>query len=162
MGVKSDKIVVSHLSSVLQNWLLKRRLNHSYGPSRSLSNILGTPALLNGVPGDDVSSLSTPEKASAQIFSNIHPIQERFSSSFTGIDVYEKCIPPRKNSEVHQNMGMEGCEDIEVAVRNLSLASRPSLNGHLRESFLALLTVCGQSDPSTLFDVFSTYWFVIY
>ncbi|XP_017232895.1 serine/threonine-protein kinase haspin homolog isoform X2 [Daucus carota subsp. sativus] len=157
-GVKSEDIVKTHLSSVLEKWLIRRRLNHSCGPSRSLSTILGTPRLLNEVPYIcDYSSVRTPEKGSALICSSVPPIQE-CKFCLTGTSVSGNVIPSRKSNNALPSMTEGGCEGIADGVRNLSLASRPSsLFSHRCEDFAALLEFCGQSAPSTLSDVFSKY-----
>lgn len=163
MGAKSENVVKTHLSSVLQKWLIKRRLNYSCGPSRSLSTILGTPRLLNEDPYVcNDSSVRTPEKGSALIRSSVPPIQE-CKFCLTGTSVSESFIPSKKSNKAFPSMAEGGCEGIADAVRNLSLASRPSsLFSHRCEDFAALLDFCGQSAPSTLLDVFSTYWFVFF
>ncbi|KAM7470110.1 hypothetical protein LguiA_008293 [Lonicera macranthoides] len=154
MGIQSEKIVVSHLSSVLEKWLITRKQNRGCGPSISLSKILETPALHNEYDDD----LQTPEKVPLQFTSGLHSIQNRFNSTFIQRGVFERQISSRKSNEEQGNTGEVGCEDIEVAVRKLSLASRPSsLDDHQWDSFLTLLTVCGLSAPSTLLDVFSSY-----
>lgn len=161
MGIHSDNVVISHLSSVLKKWLVTRKLNYSHGPSSSLSRILETPDLNKEAICDNVlesSTLRTPEKGPLQIPSGLHSAQSRCNSSFGIKDVLESHISSRKSIEEFWSMGEEGNEDIEVAVRNLSLASRPSsLDGQRRDALLALLAVCGQSTPTTLLDVFSKY-----
>lgn len=159
-GVKSENVVKTHLSSVLEKWLFRRRLNYSCGPSKSLSTILGTPSLLNEGPYIcDDSILNTPEKGAALIRSSV-PSNQECKFCLTGASVSESFISSRKSSKALPSMAEGDCEVIADAVRNLSLASRPSsLLSHRCEDFAALLDFCGQSAPSTLSDVFSTYWF---
>lgn len=164
MGVQNDDIVLPHLSSVLNKWLIAKKLNYSYGPSGSLSKILETPAMpMEPICGDgfDASTVKTPEKASPQVCSGLHSVQDRFNSDFMNKDVVGRQTGSQKSNEVSLTTGDEGCEDIDVAIKKLSLTSRSaSLGGDHWDSFSALLTVCEQSAPSTLLDVFSKYWFV--
>ncbi|KAJ9681657.1 hypothetical protein PVL29_017851 [Vitis rotundifolia] len=161
MGVQNDDIVLPHLSSVLNKWLIAKKLNYSYGPSGSLSKILETPAMpMEPICGDgfDASTVKTPEKASPQVCSGLHSVQDRFNSNFMNKDVVERQTGSQKSNEVSLTTGDEGCEDIDVAIKKLSLTSRSaSLGGDHWDSFSALLTVCEQSAPSTLLDVFSKY-----
>lgn len=157
-GVKSENIVKTHLSSVLEKWLFRRRQNYSCVPSKSLSTILGTPSLLNEGPYIcDDSFVRTPEKGAALIRSSV-PYNQECKFCLTGTSVSESFIPSRKSSKALPSMDEGDCEVIADAVRNLSLASRPSsLLSHRCEDFAALLDFCGQSAPSTLSDVFSKY-----
>ncbi|KAA8536695.1 hypothetical protein F0562_029173 [Nyssa sinensis] len=153
MGVQYDNVSIPHLSKVLEKWLISKKLHHSCGPSGSLTKILETTVM----PMEST-SLKTPKEASLQTHSGLHSVQNRFNLSVIDKDVFERHISSRKSSDEFRTMGEEGGEDIEVAVGKLSLTSRPSsLDGHHWDPFLALLTVCGQSAPSALLDVFSKY-----
>ncbi|KAL2511778.1 Protein kinase superfamily protein [Abeliophyllum distichum] len=130
VGVQADNVVIPHLSSVLQKWLVYKKLNRSYGFPGSLSKILETPEV-------------SKDPVCHDGFSN--SVQTRFYSSFTDGDATGMPIK-------------EACEDIEVAVTKLSLTSRPSSwDGHRWDSFSALLTACGQCAPSTLTNMLLSY-----
>lgn len=164
MGVQKNDIVVPHLCSVLNKWLIAKKLNYSYGPSGSLSKILGTPALpMEPVCGDGfgASTAKIPEKASRKVSSGSHSIQDRFNLNFMNTDVVERQTGSQKSREISLTIGDEGCNDMDVAIKKLSVTSNTaSLGGEHLDSFSALLTVCEQSAPWTLLDVFSKYWFV--
>ena len=166
MGVQNDDIVLPHLSSVLNKWLIAKQLNYSYGPSGSLSKILETPAMPMEPfcsDGFDASTVKTPEKSSLQVCSGLHSVPDRFNSNFMSKEAVEGQTEPQKSNEVSLATGDEGCEGIDVAIKKLSLTSRSgSLVGDHWDSFSALLTVCEQSAPSALLDVLSKYWFVTY
>ncbi|KAK9292159.1 hypothetical protein L1049_020118 [Liquidambar formosana] len=152
-GTQTDNIAIPHLSSVLEKWLISKKLNYSCGPSGSLSKLLETPEMpMESICGDgfDSSNLKTPEKASVQIHSGLYSLQNRSNARFVDEDVLERHICPQKSNKESLIMGDEGHEDIEVAVRKLSLTSHS-------DPFSALLTVCGQSAPSTLLDALSKY-----
>ncbi|CAK9147287.1 unnamed protein product [Ilex paraguariensis] len=161
MGIHSDIVVIPYMSSILRRWLISKKLNHSGIPSASLSKILETPAMTKeSCCGDGFASsnLETPEEMSLQIHSGLQAIQNGFNSSYISKNVPERHVSSRKSNDEFLTMNEEGCEDIEVAVRGLSLTSRPaSLAGQNWDSLLALLTVCRQSSPSTLLDVLSKY-----
>lgn len=157
MGAKSDEITIPHLSSVLEKWLISKKLNYSCGPSGSLSKILETPAMpMEPIcsEGLDLSSLKTPEKASAQMHSGLHTLQNIFSSCVMTKDVHDPRLSSQKCNENILNISDAAHEDIEASVRKLSLTS-------CWDPFLALLTFCGQSAPSTFLDVLSKHWFVL-
>ncbi|KAK3025045.1 hypothetical protein RJ639_043323 [Escallonia herrerae] len=160
-GIQYDKIVLSHLSSALEKWLITKKLNFSCGPSGSLSKILETPALREAYRrgyGFGSSSSKTPEIAPLQIHSGLHSVLNRFDSSVVGKDVFARRISSRKSSQEIQDLDEEGCQDIEAGVRNLCLTSQhSSLDGLYLDPLVALLTVCGMSAPSTLLEVFSDY-----
>ncbi|KAI8531779.1 hypothetical protein RHMOL_Rhmol11G0162200 [Rhododendron molle] len=146
MGVQSDDVAIPHMSTALRKWLISKKLNRSCGPSASLSKILQTPAL----PGQSIcrngsSSSCSKISSSLQIDSGLLIVKNKFNSSFT-IKEFE-------------TLGDEEFEDIDKAVRKLSLTLEPgSLEGHHWDPFVALLAVCGQSSPSMLSDVFSKFW----
>ncbi|KAJ9563692.1 hypothetical protein OSB04_008852 [Centaurea solstitialis] len=157
MGTENT-VAVSHISSVLKKWLVTRKLNYSCGPSASLSRILETPGISRDSLHDDVSEFSslqpcfeTTSGATACVNSN----HGKYKPSLTG-DVLETQSSATKRIEEIKTTSEKDSEDIEVAIRNLSLSSQNSLLDEQRwDPFLALLTVCGQSSPSTFSDVLS-------
>ena len=166
MDGQSNNIIIPHLSSRLEKWLLSKKLNHSIGPSSTLSKILETPAMpLEPICGDDSGSLNlrTPEKSSMKTNSQLPSVQSRSNSISVDKIVIEGDINSQKCNTASVSEGHEGCEDIEVAIKKLSLASTSaSVDRDQSDPFAALLAVCGQSSPSKLKDVFSNYWFVSY
>ncbi|KAG8369024.1 hypothetical protein BUALT_Bualt15G0107200 [Buddleja alternifolia] len=147
MGDQVDDVVIPHLSSVLQKWLISKKLNRTYGFPGSLSKILETPLLAKDPSQDNLSySISkTLGKDSLEVHSSSNVIQQSVNSSMH--DKHLSGMPIQETSE-----------DIEVTVSKLSLTSRPSsLDGHGWNSFSALLTACGQSVPSTLTDMLLSY-----
>lgn len=166
MGNQSNNIVIPHLSSRLEKWLISKKLHHSCGPSTTLSKILETPSMpLEPICGNDFepSNLRTPEKSSMKTDSQLLSINSRFNSIFVDKDVLERENNPQKRNVVSVSEGHEDCEDLEVAVKKLSMTSTTaSLDHDQLDPFAALLAVCGQSSPSTLKDAFSKYWFVSY
>ncbi|KAI3445475.1 hypothetical protein Pfo_002140 [Paulownia fortunei] len=148
MGAQVDNVVIPHLSSVLQKWLISKKLNRTYAFPGSLSKILETPVLSQDPIRHDSFSFSTtktPGKDYLEVRSSLNSIQQRLNSSLN--DKHLSGMPIQ-----------ETCEDIEVAVGKLSLTSRSSsLDGHGWNSFSALLTACGQSVPSTLTDMLLSY-----
>ncbi|KAL0364890.1 UNVERIFIED_CONTAM: Serine/threonine-protein kinase haspin [Sesamum angustifolium] len=148
MGAQVDNAVIPHLSSVLQKWLISKKLNRKYAFPGSLSRILETPVLFKDPICQDSFSSSTmkkPGKEYPEVYLRLSSIQQRSNPSlndkqFTGMPIQETC------------------EDIEIEVRKLSLTSRPSsLDGQGWNSFTALLTACGQSVPSTLTEMLLSY-----
>ncbi|KAI3509046.1 hypothetical protein L1887_24070 [Cichorium endivia] len=139
MGNK-NYVTQSHISSVLKKWLLSHKPDRSCGPSTSLSRILDTPGdsihIHDGVL--DLSSL----KAS------LEP-QTSFTSNHN--------LGSHTRFEETENTGEKGSEEVEYAIRNLSLSSHNSFNEQQWDPLSALLAVCGQSSPSTFSDVLSQY-----
>ncbi|KAH6819001.1 Protein kinase superfamily protein [Perilla frutescens var. frutescens] len=129
--------VVPHLSSILRNWLISKKLNRTYAFPGSLSKILETP----------VTSLTIKT-----------PGEEYLGDQLT-LSSTQQMLKSSLNEKPLSSMPIEEtCEDIEVAVSKLSLTSRPSsLDSHAWDSFSALLDACGQSVPSTLADMLSSY-----
>lgn len=166
MGKQSNNIALPHLSSRLEKWLISKKLNHSCGPSSTLSKILETPTMpLEPICDDDFepSNLRTPEKSSMKIDSQLLSINSRFNSILVEKDVLERENNSQKTTAVLVSEGHEDCEHLEVAVKKLSLTSTTaSLDHDQLDPFAALLAVCGQSSPSTLKEAFSKYWFVSY
>ena len=72
---------------------------------------------------------------------------------FSSLRTPEKCNPI-SGSDVH-----EGCEDVNAAIRKLSLASTSSDLDPI-DPFSALLEICKQPAPSKFLDLFSKYWLV--
>ncbi|KAL3818026.1 hypothetical protein ACJIZ3_003931 [Penstemon smallii] len=140
--------VIPHLSSILQKWLISKKLNRSYGFPGSLSKILEAPILSKDPIGRDSfssSTLKTPGEVSVEVNLSLKSIQQRLSSRLDDKHISGIAI-------------QETCEDIEVAVNKLSLTSTPSsLDDHRKNSFSALLCACGQSIPSTLKDMLLSY-----
>ncbi|KAG6406318.1 hypothetical protein SASPL_133918 [Salvia splendens] len=139
MGTQVQEVVISHLSSVLRKWLISKKLSQTYAFSGSLSKILES----------DVSSstIKTPGEEYLGVRLTKDSTQQKLRSSL--------------NEKPSSSMLEDTCEDIGVAVSKLSLTSRPSsLDSHAWDSFSALLTACGQSIPSTLTEMLTSYWTV--
>ncbi|MBA0873612.1 hypothetical protein Goshw_004689, partial [Gossypium schwendimanii] len=66
---------------------------------------------------------------------------------------------PEKFSPVSVIDADQGCEDIDAAIKKLSLASK-STSSHLDriDPFTALLGICEQPEPMKFLDLFSKYW----
>ncbi|KAF5729236.1 serine/threonine-protein kinase haspin [Tripterygium wilfordii] len=148
---QTDDVAISYLSSRLEKWLMSKKLNNNCGPSSTLSKILGVPPMrLESVDDDDLDSLNlkTPEKSSSH--------SKSINSSLLEKCVLRMDINLEKRNKVLVNEHVNCCEDIETAVKKLSLASAsvPFAHDH---PFSALLAVCGQSAPSKLLEVFSKY-----
>ncbi|XP_034896295.2 LOW QUALITY PROTEIN: serine/threonine-protein kinase haspin homolog [Populus alba] len=159
-GNETDAVVIPHMSSRLEKWLIAKKLNYSCEPSSTLSKILETPTMppLGPMSGDDFSIVDviTPEKAVFETNSKLHSVHSRIRSYLPSKGVLERNSLAQKSSSMF--VGREGCEDIEGAVKKLSLASTSSLSDHdYVDPVTALLAVCGQSVPSTLLEVFSKY-----
>lgn len=157
---QTDIVAIPHLSSRLEKWLISKKLN-PYGPSSTLSKILGTPAMATETIDEEdfkLLNLKTPEKYSLEVSSRVHSFESRLKSNFTDRNVLERDII--KSHKTHaKGVENESCEDIGLAVKKLSLASTStSLETDHLDPFAALLAVCGQSTPSKLQDVFSKYW----
>ncbi|KAJ6928495.1 serine/threonine-protein kinase haspin [Populus alba x Populus x berolinensis] len=110
-------------------------------------------ASLGPMSGDDFSIVDviTPEKAVFETNSKLHSVHSRIRSYLPSKGVLERNSLAQKSSSMF--VGREGCEDIEGAVKKLSLASTSSLSDHdYVDPVTALLAVCGQSVPSTLLE----------
>lgn len=166
MGTQTNNIAIPHLSSRLEKWLISRKLNHTCGPSSTLSKILETPAMpLEPICGNDLnpSNLRTPEKSSMKTNSQLLAVHSRLCSILVDKDALERDHNSQYRNLVSGSEGQGCCEDLEVAVKKLSLASTSvSFDSDQLDPFAALLAVCGQPSPSKLKDVFSKYWFVTY
>lgn len=159
IGNQTD-VAIPHLSSRLEKWLISKKLN-PYGPSSTLSKILGTPAKGPETIDEedfDFLNLNTTERSSFKVSSQLHSFESRLKSNLTDRNVLERDIIKSHKIDT-KGVGNESCEDIEFAVKKLSLASTStsSETDHL-DPFAALLAVCGQSTPSKFQDVFSKYW----
>ncbi|KAM3219345.1 serine/threonine-protein kinase haspin [Capsicum annuum] len=160
VGIQTDDVVISRLSSVLQKWLISKKLNNSYAPPASLSKILETPASRKQSASRFIygsSNVKTPEKTALRIPSGLYSGQNR-RIGFTNEDVFrEQPLSDKGVGEICP-MDEEDCGDIDIAIRKLSLTSRPSsVDGHTWDPFLALLAACGQSAPLTLLEILSKY-----
>ncbi|KAL6517865.1 hypothetical protein OROMI_033566 [Orobanche minor] len=147
MGDQVDNVVIPHLSSVLHKWLISKKLSRTYSFHGSLLKILETPVLSQSLICRDSCSSPTIKTRGEdlEVGSSLYSIQQRLNSSLN--DKRFSTMPIQ-----------ETCEDIEVAIGKLSLASgRSSLDGQGWSSFSALLTACGQSVPSTLTDILLSY-----
>ncbi|XAR52751.1 Non-specific serine/threonine protein kinase [Bertholletia excelsa] len=161
MDIQSDDVVKTHLSTVLQKWLITRKLNNICGPLGSLSKILETPVL----PGESISigsglnfsGMRTPEKASLLTHSSSNIVLNKLNSNSINEDVAGRISCSHESNQKLHILNDETNKDIEFAIGKLSLTSRPSLDGHHWDPFLSLLAVCRQSSPSALLDVFSKY-----
>lgn len=163
-GNQGNNIAIPHLSSRIEKWLISKKLTHTCGPSSTLSKILETPALpLDPICGDDFNylNLRTPEKSSRGTNSHLFSVRSRLSSGVVNDNVLERDRNLQKINSVSVSEGGEVCEDIEIAIKKLSLTSTSAALDHAQlDPFAALLAVCGQPSPLKLKDVFSQYWFV--
>lgn len=164
MGNQNDTVPIPYLCSRLEKWLLYKKFNYSCGPSSTLAKILETPYRnLESLQGEvNFSILNTPKKSSLKDTSGFPSIQSRFDEEFTIKDVHEGGINSLKSNVVSESVKNESCEDIEVAVKKLSLASTSASSVDHVNPFSTLLAVCGQSFPTKLLDLFSKYRFVHY
>ncbi|XP_030551714.1 serine/threonine-protein kinase haspin homolog isoform X2 [Rhodamnia argentea] len=144
VGNQTDT-VIPHLSSRLEKWLISKKLNHSFGPSSTLSKILETSAMPSGA------KLETPSQSLPRINSTMCP------SLVCKNDLKRHGHSQLSKLEL-KDVADESCKDLETAVRKLSLASTcDTSDGDQWNPFAALLAVCGQTAPSTLVDVFSKF-----
>uniref|UniRef100_A0A6N2KVX5 non-specific serine/threonine protein kinase n=1 Tax=Salix viminalis TaxID=40686 RepID=A0A6N2KVX5_SALVM len=147
-GNETNAVAIPHLSSRLEKWLISKKLNYSCEPSSTLSKILETPTMppLSTMSGDDfnIVDLITPEKAALKTNSKLHSVHSRIRSYIVN------SLAQRSSSML---VGHEGCEDIEGAVKKLSLASTSSLSDHdYVDPVTALLAVCGH-EPENIVKV---------
>ncbi|XP_038879240.1 serine/threonine-protein kinase haspin homolog isoform X2 [Benincasa hispida] len=152
---------IPSLCSRIEKWLIAKKSNYSLAPSSTLSKILETPVgTFEPIGGNhlDQFNLKTPEKSAREIDVHLCSIQRRFVSSINDIDALE--IDGNGSNRINraEDVRTEDREDIEVAVKKLSLTSTStSFHKHNLDPLGALLAVCGQSAPSTLKDAFSNY-----
>ncbi|EEF50024.1 Serine/threonine-protein kinase Haspin, putative [Ricinus communis] len=179
-GNQSDNVAIPHLSSRLESWLITKqlKLNESSAPSTALSKLLESPRMpLEPICADDFNTINlitpvksslktnsnlhsmqniinliTPEESSLKTNSNLHSMQKRINAYLL------KKSNSRNSNSVLSRLRDEGCKDIELAVKKLSLASTStSADNDNVDPFSSLLAYCGQSVPSTLLDVISKY-----
>eukprot|EP00256_Glycine_max_P032744 XP_006577733.1 serine/threonine-protein kinase haspin homolog [Glycine max] len=144
---------VPPVCSRLEKWLHSRRLNPFCGPSSTLSKILDTPsARFEAIHDIDFSAsdLKTLERT------------DRSNLLLHTIKTEEKKTSIENGSHLQTNEKMlsapsgKGSEDIEAAVKKLSLVSTSSsMDDDQINPFSVLLSICGQSAPSVLQDIFS-------
>ncbi|PWA87165.1 protein kinase superfamily protein [Artemisia annua] len=150
MGSENIHVAPSHLSSVLRKWLYALDQNRSCGPSASLSRILETPSLSRDFVRDGVLDFTSLKTSFETISGGVKSSQNKFNLSV------ETSLT--KRIEEIGTTDEKDSEDIEYAIRNLSLSSRDSLLDELQwDPLSALLAVCGQSSPSTFSVVLSEY-----
>lgn len=156
-----DSATVPSLCSRIEKWLISKKSNYSLAPSSTLSKILETPlGSIEPIGRNHLEKfkLRTPEKSSREIDVHFCSIQRRFISSINDLDDLEIESNGDNRSNKAEVVSTEDCEDIEVAVKKLSLASTStSFHDYNLDPLSALLAVCGQSAPSTLKDAFSNY-----
>ncbi|KAL8241661.1 hypothetical protein R6Q59_011963 [Mikania micrantha] len=120
-------VLPSHISTVLRKWLHK---HSSRAPSASLSKILETSELSRDSFHNGVLNFSS---------------QNEFSSSFIG------------STHTIETVDEKDSEDVDFAIRNLSLSSQDSALDEHWDPVLELLKICGQSSPLTFSDVISEH-----
>ncbi|XP_050382945.1 serine/threonine-protein kinase haspin homolog [Argentina anserina] len=149
-GIPKGNVEIPKLCTALEKWLLSKKLNFGLRSSNTLARILQSPAMRSS-PSRGInfesSSLKTPERSS-KVKSRLSSGQIRFDLNLLDESVNEKSI-----TKSLPGVGDEGYEDIDAAVKELSLVS---VSEEL-DPFHALLEVCDQSSPSILQDVFSKY-----
>lgn len=159
-----DIAAVPSLCSRIEKWLISRRSNYSLAPSSTLSKILETPLVsIEPISGNHLGNfkLKTPEKYARGLGGRLSSIQKRYISNLNDNDVIETDSIRGNRSARAEDLSTEECENIEIAVKKLSLSSTStSLHNYHLDPLNALLAVCGQSAPSTLKDAFSNYWLV--
>ncbi|KAK4794806.1 hypothetical protein SAY86_012800 [Trapa natans] len=147
VGNQTDLVALPHISSRLERWLMSKRLNFNTEPSSTLSAILETPVM--------VSNLETPNVPSWPIISGPHSILKSIGTSSKdkiSLGIYTNM---ERVGLALKDGGEDSHEDLDAAIRKLSLASTSESN--LLDPFTALLGVCGQSSPPGLLDIFSKY-----
>ncbi|WVZ04839.1 hypothetical protein V8G54_018185 [Vigna mungo] len=143
------------ICSRLEKWLHSRRLNSSYGPSTTLSKILDASSTrLEGIQDID---FSTPELRILETNEKNNSLPQTIKTGDRKTSVGNDIHLRQTNEKMLFARSGEGCEDINAAVKKLSLASTSSSvdNDHI-SPFSALLATCGQSAPSLLQDIFSS------
>lgn len=142
-GIQPDYIAIPPICTRLEKWLHARR-QHVIGSS-TLSTIFRTPeGMLEPIPYNNDEFGSSYMRKSEEC--SMHNISGSLS-------VQDMLTHQGKAHIDLEYLEGKDFDDIESEIKKLSLASRPS--SFANEAFLALLTECGQSAPSTLFDVFS-------
>lgn len=156
-ATQSDYLVLPKLNTRLGKWLVAKNLNVSCGPSSTLTSILKTPMMplecINS-EGPMISEEKTPERVARRLSLDLLPLQ-------TSSSVIDK--DSEKSKAEASTMVDEGCEEIQKSIERLSLTQRLSfLDDNQQDPFMSLLAACRQSAPSTLLDLFSQHWFVVY
>ncbi|PRQ42503.1 putative non-specific serine/threonine protein kinase [Rosa chinensis] len=149
-GIPKGNVEIPKLCSALEKWLLSKKFNFGLGSSNTLARILQSSAMRPSPIGGinfEPSSLKTPERSS-RVNSRLSSGQICFDLSLLDGSVHERSTPKSL-----PGVGNGDCEDIDAAVKELSLVS----TSEELDRFNALLEVCGQSSPSKLQDVFSKY-----
>uniref|UniRef100_A0A9I9DAI9 Protein kinase domain-containing protein n=1 Tax=Cucumis melo TaxID=3656 RepID=A0A9I9DAI9_CUCME len=155
-----DSSTIPSLCSRIEKWLISKKSNYSLAPSSTLSKILETPLgsiePIGGLHLDKL-KLKTPEESARDIDAHWCSIQRRFIFSINDIDALGIDSNDNRSNRAEE-IRTEDREDIEVAVKKLSLTSTStSFHKYDLDPLNALLAVCGQSAPSTLKDAFSNY-----
>jgi len=148
------------ICSRLEKWLHSKRLNSSCGPSSTLSKILDASSTrLEGIQDID---FSTPELRTLEPTEKSNSLQT-IKTGDRKTSVENDIHLQQTNEKMLFAQSGEGCENIDAAVKKLSLISTSSSidNDHI-SPFSALLAICGQSAPSLLQDIFSRYLIVSY
>ncbi|CAE5956978.1 unnamed protein product [Arabidopsis arenosa] len=137
-----------HLSTRLEKWLISKKLNHTCGPSSTLSKILENSSTHQESISDndafDPLTLKTPDKSSAgntSVFRLIPSCDDSLAA---------EDVPVRK-------IKMEAI-DLEDELKRLSLTSDliPT-HQDFDQPFLDLLSACGQMQPSNFMEAFSKF-----
>ncbi|XP_020212860.1 serine/threonine-protein kinase haspin homolog [Cajanus cajan] len=153
-GNMTEEGPIPAISSRLEKWLHSRRLNPICGSSSTLSKILEAPSTRMETICDldlNASELRTLERTEGSN-SLLHSAQTGDKKSFIENDLHLQT-----NDRMLAAQSGEGCEDIEAAVKKLSLVSTlSSIDDDHISPFSALLSICGQSAPSAFQDVFSS------
>lgn len=163
-----EEAPIPSICSRLEKWLHARRLNPSCGPSSTLSKLLGTPAAnLQTIRESDFgfTDLRTPEQTGLSNFSEFRLIKtEEIKRSLFDTSLNESDINLQIGDKRLLAQNGQVSEDIEAAVKKLSLASTSSssVDGDHISPFSALLGTCGQSEPSMLQDAFLRYRYIPY
>ncbi|MED6196558.1 hypothetical protein PIB30_048582 [Stylosanthes scabra] len=141
----------------LEKWFCSRRLKPSCGPSSTLSKILDTPATASQDVGFNSAILETLERTEAKN-SRLDAIQSGGKRGLLDGSPLEGDDDLQMDHKMMIDQSDGEFEDIDVAVKKLSLASTSSSldDGHI-SPFSALLAICGQSTPSLLQDVLSRH-----
>ncbi|ESW35288.1 hypothetical protein PHAVU_001G222600 [Phaseolus vulgaris] len=142
------------ICSRLEKWLHSKRLNSSCGPSSTLSKILDASSTrLEGIQDID---FSTPELRTLEPTEKSNSLQT-IKTGDRKTSVENDIHLQQTNEKMLFAQSGEGCENIDAAVKKLSLISTSSSidNDHI-SPFSALLAICGQSAPSLLQDIFSS------
>uniref|UniRef100_A0A1J3CVP1 non-specific serine/threonine protein kinase n=1 Tax=Noccaea caerulescens TaxID=107243 RepID=A0A1J3CVP1_NOCCA len=139
-----------HLATRLEKWLISKKLNRTCGPSSTLSKILENSNLtsrLEPICDDDAFDsldVKTPENSSASSTSIFKLIQ----SCNDNLAAEDVTVTKIKTEEI----------DLEDELKRLSLTSDlTSTHLDYKQSFLDLLSACGQRQPSNFMEAFSKF-----